>query len=99
KTSGNARYSYLGAWLYANDAFEGDEEKIKDFVAKVLGGVESFPTGGRGALVSFANNKQGDALLTFESEVLKVVNGEEFAAEGFDVVVHTVIVLEGLTVV
>lgn len=93
KTSGNARYSYLGAWLYADDAFEGDEEKIKDFVAKVLGGVESFPTGGRGALVSFANNKQGDAVLTFESEVLNVANGEEFAAEGFEVVVPKISVL------
>lgn len=93
KTSGNARYSYLGAWLHAHDAFEGDVEKIKDFVANVFGSVENFPTGGRGALVAFANNKQGDALLTFESEVLNVANGEEFAAEGFEVVVPSLSVL------
>lgn len=93
KTSGNARYSYLGAWLYANEVFAGDQEKIKDFVARVLGGVENFPTGGRGALVAFANNKQGDAVLTFESEVLNVANGEEFAAEGFEVVVPSISVL------
>ncbi len=93
KTSGNARYSYLGAWIYANEAFEGDEEKIKDFVATFFSNVESFPTGGRGALVTFANNKQGDVLLTFESEVLNVAHGEEFADEGFEVVVPSVSVL------
>ncbi|HLR17017.1 MAG TPA: thiosulfate ABC transporter substrate-binding protein CysP [Alcanivoracaceae bacterium] len=93
KTSGNARYSYLGAWLYANDAFDGDEEKIKSFVAKILGNVESFPTGGRGALVAFANNKQGDALLTFESEVLNVAQGEEYADQKLEVVVPPLSVL------
>lgn len=93
KTSGNARYSYLGAWLAAHDAFDGDEEKIKDLVAKIFNNVESFPTGGRGALVAFANNKQGDALLTFESEVLNVANGEEYAQHNFAVVVPPLSVL------
>src|SRR5690625_6667021 len=27
KTSGNARYSYLGAWLYANEKFQGDRSE------------------------------------------------------------------------
>jgi len=93
KTSGNARYSYLGAWLYAHDAFDGDEEKIKDLVGKIFNNVESFPTGGRGALVAFANNKQGDALLTFESEVLNVANGGEYAEQNFEVVVPPLSVL------
>src|SRR5690606_444341 len=46
KTSGNARYTYLAAWIYANETFNGDEKKIKDFVGKVLGNVAVFDTGG-----------------------------------------------------
>lgn len=93
KTSGNARYSYLGAWLYASEKFNGDETKIKAFVGKLLKNVESFPTGGRGATVAFAQNNQGDALLTFESEVNNIAIGEEFKAQGFEVVVPPVSVL------
>lgn len=93
KTSGNARYSYLGAWLYANEQFQGDNIKTKDFVQKLLANVESFPTGGRGATVAFATNNQGDALLTFESEVINIANGDEFKDQGFEIVVPPVSVL------
>lgn len=93
KTSGNARYTYLAAWLYANEKFDGDQDKIQEFVGQVLGNVASFPTGGRGATVAFAQNGQGDALLTFESEVINIANGEEFKAEGFEVIVPPVSVL------
>lgn len=93
KTSGNARYSYLGAWLYANEQFQGDDTKTKDFVQKLLANVESFPTGGRGATVAFATNNQGDALLTFESEVINIANGDEFKDQGFEIVVPPVSVL------
>lgn len=93
KTSGNARYSYLGAWLYANEKFAGDEAKIKAFVGKLLHNVENFPTGGRGATVAFAQNEQGDALLTFESEVVNIANSDEFKAGGYEIVVPPVSVL------
>ncbi|MGE8499704.1 MAG: thiosulfate ABC transporter substrate-binding protein CysP [Pseudomonas sp.] len=93
KTSGNARYSYLAAWLYANEAFGGDEAKIKEFVGKVLHNVENFPTGGRGATVAFAQNGQGDVLLSFESEVVNIAKGEEFKSGEFEVVVPQVSVL------
>ncbi|RTZ43284.1 sulfate ABC transporter substrate-binding protein [Candidimonas sp. SYP-B2681] len=93
KTSGNARYTYLAAWLYANQQFKGDEAKIKEFVSKLLHNVESFPTGGRGATVAFAQNGQGDALLTFESEVLNIANGPDFKADGYEVVVPPVSIL------
>lgn len=93
KTSGNARYSYLGAWLYANEKFNGDEEKIKEFVGKLLGNVVNFPTGGRAATVAFAQNEQGDALLSFESEVINIANDKEYKDKGFEVVVPPVSVL------
>lgn len=93
KTSGNARYTYLGAWLYANEKFKGDEAKNKEFVGKLLRNVVNFPTGGRGATVAFAQNNQGDALLTFESEVINIARGDEFKAAGFEIVVPPVSVL------
>ena len=92
KTSGNARYTYLGAWLYANEKFKGNQDQVKGFVGKLLHNVTTFPTGGRGATVAFANG-QGDALLTFESEVLSISKSEEFKSQGFEVVVPPVSVL------
>jgi len=93
KTSGNARYTYLAAWLYANEKYKGDQNKIKEFVGKLLHNVVNFPTGGRGATVAFAQNGQGDALLTFESEVLNISKSDEFKSGGYEVVVPPVSVL------
>ncbi|MDY7577457.1 thiosulfate ABC transporter substrate-binding protein CysP [Herbaspirillum sp. RTI4] len=93
KTSGNARYTYLGAWLYANEKFKGDPIKTKQFVGSLLHNVVNFATGGRGATVAFAQNGQGDVLLTFESEVLNIAQSDEFKAGGFEVVVPAVSVL------
>lgn len=93
KTSGNARYSYLGAWLYANEQFKGDEAKVQEFVGKLLRNVVNFPTGGRAATVAFAQNDQGDALLTFESEVINIARSDEYKAQGFEIIVPPVSVL------
>jgi sulfate transport system substrate-binding protein len=93
KTSGNARYSYLGAWLYANEQFKGDEKQIKTFIGNILRNVENFPTGGRAATVAFAQNGQGDVLLTFESEVVNIANSEEFKSGEYEIVIPPVSVL------
>lgn len=91
KTSGNARYTYLAAWIYANDAFDGDEDKIKDFVAKLLANVVVFDTGGRGATTSFVDRELGDVLLTFESEVNLI--RKEYGEDKYDTVVPPISVL------
>lgn len=93
KTSGNARYTYLAAWLYAQRKFNNDETQTRTFVSKLLHNVESFPTGGRGATVAFAQNNQGDAVLTFESEVRNIAASEEFKSLGLEVVVPPISVL------
>ncbi len=93
KTSGNARYSYLGAWIFATEKFAGDEEAVRNFIGSFLGNVENFPTGGRGATVAFAQHGQGDVLLTFESEIKNIIAGDEFKAQGFELVVPPVSVL------
>lgn len=91
KTSGNARYTYLAAWLYANEKFKGDEAQVKAFVGKLLKNVAVFDTGGRGATVSFAERSQGDVLLSFESEVNNIRN--EFKDAAYQVVVPPVSIL------
>ena len=68
KTSGNARYTYLAATAYANEAFKGDQEKVHEFIGKIFKNVPVFDTGGRGATTTFAERGIGDVLVTFEAE-------------------------------
>lgn len=72
KTSGNGRYTYLSAYAYALHKFSGDVAKTKAFVSQVLSNVPVFDTGGRGATTTFVERGIGDALVTFESEVIEI---------------------------
>lgn len=80
KTSGNGRYTYLAALGYAKDRFGDDQDKIDAFMADLLGSVKVFDTGGRGATTTFVERGIGDALLTFESEVLNIADMHEDGA-------------------
>ena len=91
KTSGNARYTYLAAWIYANETFAGDDKKIREFVGKVLANVVVFDTGGRGATTSFVERELGDVLLTFESEVNLI--RKQYGEDKYDIVVPKISVL------
>lgn len=74
KTAGNGRYSYLAAWAFASEKNNGNEAKVKDFMARMFKNVPILDTGGRGATTTFVQREIGDVLLTFESEVLQTVN-------------------------
>ncbi|MCV9907539.1 sulfate ABC transporter substrate-binding protein [Brucella sp. HL-2] len=91
KTSGNARYTYLAATAYANEAFKGDQEKVHEFIGKIFKNVPVFDTGGRGATTTFAERGIGDVLVTFEAETrgTEKVLGED----KYDVVVPEVSLL------
>ncbi|SEM63911.1 thiosulfate ABC transporter substrate-binding protein CysP [Halomonas caseinilytica] len=91
KTSGNGRYTYLAAWGYADRAFDGDEEKIKDFMRTFLGNVKVFDTGGRGATTSFIERGIGDVLISFESEVNNI--RQEYGSDEYEVIVPPVSIL------
>lgn len=67
KTSGAARWNYLAAWYY----FEKQgfcEETIKEKVKKIYENVLVLDAGARGSTTTFAENGQGDVLLTWENE-------------------------------
>ncbi|MDQ8037691.1 MAG: sulfate ABC transporter substrate-binding protein [Pedobacter sp.] len=67
KTSGNGRYTYLAAWVYAKQK-SGNDVKAIDFEQKLFGNVPVLDTGGRGATTTFAQRGIGDVLVTFENE-------------------------------
>ncbi|TVQ40877.1 MAG: sulfate ABC transporter substrate-binding protein [Geminicoccaceae bacterium] len=91
KTSGNARYTYLAAWVYGLEAFDGNEAQVRDFVGRIFQNVPVFDTGGRAATLTFAEREIGDVLVTFEAEVLSI--REEFGEAGFEAVVPSVSLL------
>ncbi|MEA3250087.1 MAG: thiosulfate ABC transporter substrate-binding protein CysP [Pseudomonadota bacterium] len=91
KTSGNGRYTYLAAWAYADQAFAGDETRIREFMKQFLGNVKVFDTGGRGATTTFVERGIGDVLISFESEVNNI--RKEYGQDDYDVVVPPVSIL------
>lgn len=91
KTSGNGRYTYLAAWGFAENEFDGDEEQIKDFMRDFLRNVVVFDTGGRGATTSFIERGMGDVLISFESEVNNIRG--EYGSDEYEVIVPPVSIL------
>lgn len=85
KTSGNARYTYLGAWAAAQDESKGSKEGTEELMKKFLSNVAVFDTGGRGATTTFVDRGIGDVLISFESEINNIRS--KYADQGFEVVV------------
>ena len=67
KTSGGACWNFLAAWAYADKKYNGDQAKIKDFVAKLYRNVIVLDSGARGATTTFVENGQGDVLIAWEN--------------------------------
>ncbi len=91
KTSGGARWNYLGAWIYALDKFGGDEARVRDFVAAIYRNVPVLDTGARGSTTTFAQRGIGDVLLAWENEAY--LSLQELGDDKFDIVVPSVSVL------
>ncbi len=83
KTGGNGRMAYLAAWGYIKKK-GGSDAQAADFVAKLFKNVPVLARGGRDATTAFLQRNIGDALITFESEVVSV--DKEFGANKVDVV-------------
>jgi sulfate/thiosulfate-binding protein len=88
KTAGNGRYSYLGMWQFAAEKFNGDQEKIKGFLANIFKNVPVLDTGGRGATTTFVQRGIGDVLLTFEAEILTSIG--ELGTNKYEIVYPSV---------
>ena len=85
KTSGGARWNYLAAWAWANGAYEGDETKVKEYIANLFKHVPVLDSGARGSTTTFAQREIGDVLLSWENEAYLAL--VEFGADKFDIVI------------
>lgn len=91
KTSGAARWTYLGAWGYALKKNGGDEAKAKDFVQKFYKNVPVFDTGARGATTTFVQRGIGDVLVGWENEA--ILSLKESAQGEFEIIVPSISIL------
>jgi sulfate/thiosulfate-binding protein len=85
KTSGGARWNYLGAWGFALRKFGGDETKARNFISQLYKNVPVLDSGARGATTTFVQRGMGDVLIAWENEVLLGAN--ELGKDKFEIVV------------
>lgn len=91
KTSGGARWNYLAAWAYAAHQPGGNDQKAKEFVAKLYKNAGVLDSGARGATTSFVQRGIGDVLIAWENEAFLSV--KEFGTDKFEIVVPSVSIL------
>lgn len=68
KTSGGACWNFLSAWAYADKKYNGNENKVKEFMKKLYKNVLVLDSGARGSTTTFVENGQGDVLIAWENE-------------------------------
>src|SRR5688572_13994777 len=91
KTSGGARWNYLGAWAWAERQPGGNETSAREFVHKLYENVPVLDTGARGALTTFAQRNIGDVAISWENEAHLALR--EMADSKLEIVVPSISVL------
>ena len=88
KTSGTARYAFLGAYGYGLHQFKEDSNpapvKTDAFIKKLLANVVTYDNGARAATTSFTQRGLGDVLITTENEAH--LAAKQFAKGQVDIV-------------
>ena len=85
KTSGSARWNYLGAWGFELRRSKGDEAKAREFVRRLYKNVPVLDSGARGATTTFVERGIGDVLINWENEIL--LGAKELGKDKFEIVV------------
>jgi sulfate/thiosulfate transport system substrate-binding protein len=85
KTSGGARWAYLGGWGYAYLTNGKSEAKAREYVTALYRNVPVLDSGARGSTVTFAERGVGDVLLSWENEAFLAI--KEFGEGRFEIVV------------
>lgn len=88
KTSGGARWNFLAALAYAQQSFNGDENKIKAFMIALFKNVAVLDTGARGSTTTFGDRGIGDVLITWENEAH--LAQEELGAGKFEIIAPSI---------
>jgi len=85
KTSGGARWNFLGAYGYALRTGNNDQAKAQDFVKALYSNVKVLDTGARGSTITFVQRAQGDVLIAWENDALLSVNDKSYPGQ-FEIV-------------
>jgi sulfate transport system substrate-binding protein len=91
KTSGGARWNYLGAWGYALKKSGGNEGQARDFITRLYKNVPVLDSGARGATTTFVERGMGDVLIAWENEVL--LGAKDLGQDKFEIVVPSTSIL------
>ncbi|WP_081413455.1 sulfate ABC transporter substrate-binding protein [Aneurinibacillus terranovensis] len=91
KTSGGARWNYLAAWGYALKTNNGDQNKARDFVARLFKNVPVLDSGARGATTTFTERGIGDVLISWENDALLVA--EKLGKGQFEIIYPSISIL------
>ena len=91
KTSGGARWNYLGAWAWALAQPGGSDASARQFVRALYRNVPVLDTGARGAATTFVQRGLGDVLIAWENEAQLAVR--ELGADRLEIVVPSVSIL------
>jgi sulfate/thiosulfate transport system substrate-binding protein len=89
KTSGGARWNFLGAWGYAVRKYGTDG--AKEFITKLYKNVPVLDSGARGATTTFVERGLGDVLIAWENDAL--LSLKEFGSDKFEIVYPSISVL------
>ncbi|CAL1241783.1 sulfate ABC transporter substrate-binding protein [Candidatus Methylocalor cossyra] len=90
KTSGGARWAYLGAWGYGVKKL-GGEAAAKDLVRKIYANTAVLDTGARGSTITFAERGIGDVLIAWENEAYLAL--KEYGKDKFQLVTPSLSIL------
>lgn len=90
KTSGGARWNYLGAWGYALKQPGGSDASAKELVTKIYKNTKVLDSGARGSTTTFVERGIGDVLIAWENEAYLL--DKEFGTK-FDVVAPSLSIL------
>jgi sulfate transport system substrate-binding protein len=91
KTSGGARWNYLGAWGYELARTNRSEAKAKEFVNALYKNVPVLDSGARGSTTTFVERGIGDAFISWENEAFLAVN--ELGRDKLEIVVPSMSIL------
>lgn len=87
-TTGLGRYNYLAAWIYAIKSNAGYANKPKNYLDALLKNMDIVSGSTLAAATEFAESDNGDVLITYESEALRIVN--RYGRERFEVVTPSI---------
>ncbi len=95
KTSGVARWNYLAAWGWAENEFNGDQDRVLEYMRRLFANVPVLDSAARGASTTFIERRIGDVLINWENELLLGI--QRFAGD-FEIVIPSVSILAEPTV-